>query len=99
MATKAELSNFSPEEHHDFLVTKFGFEVSMESLDSIKNNKIGGMTFLELTSVKELFPLLGERKTTQRNSYTNPPQQEKVKLKVIYCSYLSQYLCFHLVSF
>ena len=52
MATKAELSNFSPEELHDFLATKFGFEVSMESLDSIKNNKIGGMTFWNLEVMK-----------------------------------------------
>ena len=50
MATKVELISFGPEELRDFLVTKFGPEVSMESLDSIKNNKIGGMTFLELTS-------------------------------------------------
>ena len=100
MATKAELSNFSREELHEFLVTKYGFEVSMESLDSIKNNKIGGMTFLELTSdeIKELITLLGERKTIQRmiNSYTKPPQQEK---EVIYCSYLSHIYAFTLFHF
>ena len=83
-------------ELHDFLVTKFEFEVSMESLDSIKNNKIGGMTFLELTSdeIKELIPFLGERKTIQRmiNSYANPSQQEKVKLKLFIVA------IFHLVS-
>ena len=80
MATKAEISGFNPEELYEFLLSKLEDEVSMESLSSIKSNRIGGKTFLELTGddVKEIISLLGERKTVQRliASYNIPPQQQ-----------------------
>lgn len=83
------MSGFSPEELHDFLVRKLEFEVSMQSLDAIKNNRISGRTFLELNSedIKEIISLLGERKTIQRliNSYAPTPHQREEVFPTFFC--------------
>ena len=48
--------------------TKLGEEVREETLDAIRNNKISGRSFLELTQddLKELTALIGERKALSR---------------------------------
>ena len=66
MATVAEIKNFGIEELCEFLGSSG--EISEDGIANFRTNRINGFTFFELndTDLKELLPLLGDRKLIQR---------------------------------
>lgn len=64
MGSRSEIAKFSVEELYVFLLDELENDVSSESLAIIKSNRINGRIFLELneSDLKEIIPLLGERK-------------------------------------
>jgi hypothetical protein len=68
MATKAELLAFSCDQLYAWLLTNLKDTVGDESIEEIRFQRIDGKAFLELSDddLRELFPLMGERKAIQR---------------------------------
>ena len=63
MATREEVAGFDCDKLHNFLTIKLE-GVSSESLNALRQNKVCGKVFLELSNddLKEIITLLGERK-------------------------------------
>jgi len=66
MATRAALEGFGIEELCDFLSSSG--KLSEDTIEKFRYNRISGSTFFELNEVdlKELLPILGDRKVVQR---------------------------------
>lgn len=80
MGSRTEIAKFSVEELYVFLLDELENDVSSESLAIIKSNRINGRIFLELneSDLKEIIPLLGERKAIK-----NIIDSFKIKDKVV----------------
>lgn len=80
MGSRTEIAKFSGEELYVFLLDELENDVSSESLAIIKSNRINGRIFLELneSDLKEIIPLLGERKAIK-----NIIDSFKIKDKVV----------------
>ena len=81
----SEVTTFSVEELYIFLLRELE-DVSSESLDTMKTNRISGKIFLNLkeSDLKEIIPLLGERKAIK-----NVIDSFKAKDKVCIDSYMA----------
>lgn len=79
MATYAELERFTIQEVIEFLSQKLAMDgvVSEESLESLRQNRVAGKAFLALEEeeLRELFPLIGERKAIRSIIDSYKPQQ------------------------
>lgn len=79
MATYAELERFTIQEVIEFLSHKLAMDgvVSEESLESLRQNRVAGKAFLALEEeeLRELFPLIGERKAIRSIIDSYKPQQ------------------------
>ena len=66
MATKAALEGFAIEELCDFLSSSG--KLSEDTIEKFRYNRINGSTFFELNEadLKELLPIVGDRKVVQR---------------------------------
>ena len=66
MATIAAIEDFDVEELCDFLASSG--DISEDGINNFRTNRIGGSIFLELNAadLKELLPLLGDRKLVQK---------------------------------
>ena len=82
----SEVTTFSVEELYIFLLRELEDDVSSESLDTMKTNRISGKIFLNLkeSDLKEIIPLLGERKAIK-----NVIDSFKAKDKVCIDSYMA----------
>ena len=62
--SRSEVSQFGVEELFSFLLSELETDVSTESLSVLKRNRVNGKIFLDLeeSDLKEIIPLLGERK-------------------------------------
>ena len=82
MTSASEVRNFGVLELCDWLEDKE--DITAEITDVMKRNRVNGKTFLDLTEadLKELFPLMGERKTVQRIAAHFIPHPPVVSLDV-----------------
>ncbi len=78
MATRAEIEKLNVEKLKDFVSSQLNGEVLENGLESLVRNRVSGKTFflLDDDELRELFPLIGERKAVRRliNAY-NPKKQ------------------------
>ena len=79
MATKAAIEDFDVEELCDFVASTGN--VSEGGLQNFQKNLICGSTFFDLdaTDLKELFPLIGDRKAVQKLIVSYHPIKENVR--------------------
>lgn len=82
MVSRVELSGFTSDQLYDFLQKKVNGEVSSESLESLRKNRINGKVFLDLSAedLKEVISLLGERKLILSIIQSYNQQTKKVRL-------------------
>ena len=75
MATKAAIKDFEVEELCHFLSSSG--ELSEETVDKFRSNRISGNVFFDLddADLKELLPILGDRKVVQRIIKSYQPNQ------------------------
>lgn len=75
MATKAAIKDFEVGELCDFLSSSG--ELSEEAVDKFRSNRISGAVFFDLddADLKELLPILGDRKVVQRIIKSYQPTQ------------------------
>ena len=75
MATKAAIEDFGVEDFCDFLSSSG--ELSEEAVNMFRSNRISGAVFFDLTDtdLKELLPILGDRKVVQRMIKSYQPSQ------------------------
>lgn len=68
MATRAVLEKFNCEELAEFLSVRLGEEISDDSVVALRDNRVNGRTFLELTDddLRDVIKPLGDRKTLRR---------------------------------
>ena len=67
MATRGEILTFSCDQLYEWLLTSLKDEVGDEPIEEIRCQRINGAAFLELSEdLRELFPLIGERKAAQQ---------------------------------
>lgn len=59
---------FSCDQLYEWLLTSLKDEVGDEPIEEVRCQRINGAAFLELSEddIRELFPLIGERKAVQR---------------------------------
>ena len=80
MATRSEVQGFNVEDVCRLLTNRLGGE-NDDVISIFRSNRIDGPAFLELTDdeLKELVPILGERKAVKRimTSYTTHPSQSQ----------------------
>lgn len=81
MVSREEVSAFSSDQLYDFLLKKVDGEVSSESLESLRKNRITGKVFLDLNAedLKEVISLLGERKLILSIVQSYGQQAKKVR--------------------
>ena len=68
MAARGEILTFSCDQLYEWLLTVLKDEVGDEPIEEVRFQRINGASFLELSDddLRELFPLIGERKAVQR---------------------------------
>lgn len=85
MATKAAIKDFEVEELCDFLSSSG--ELSEEAIGKFRSNRISGGIFFDLddADLKELLPILGDRKVIQRiiKSYQPPSQTVSISVRLV----------------
>ena len=78
-----EIILLSAPELRDWLETKD--DITEDILDTLETNRVNGRTLIELTEndIKELFPILGDRKAVQRvvDIFKPQPKVGQVSLK------------------
>ena len=76
MAMKGDMLVFSCDQLYAWLLTNLKDEVGDESIEELRFQRIDGKAFLELTDddLRELFPLIGERKAIQRRINSFKPK-------------------------
>ena len=76
MTTRGEILAFSCDQLYEWLLTNVKDEMGDESIEEIRFQRINGKAFLELTDddLRELFPLIGERKAIQRRISSFKPK-------------------------
>ena len=69
-------------ELHDWLETKD--DITEDILDTLETNRVNGRTLIELTEndIKELFPVLGDRKAVQRVVDSLKPQLKVCQVSI-----------------
>lgn len=74
MATRSEILSFSCDQLYEWLLNGLKDDVGDESIEELRMQRVNGRSFLELTEedLREMFPLIGERKAVQRliNAYS-----------------------------
>lgn len=82
MDNKENIQQFNKEELHLYLVDKLGEEIGGDTLDTFEEQKITGKAFLELddNDLRELVPLIGERKAVKRLIASFKPPTTKVSV-------------------
>ena len=68
MATRAELEKCNREELAEFLSGTLGEDISEDSVAALKENRVNGRTFFELTDddLRDIIKPLGDRKNLRR---------------------------------
>ena len=68
MATRGELEKLNYEELTEFLSGRIEEDISEDSVVALKDNRVNGRTFLELTDedLRDIIKPLGDRKTLRR---------------------------------
>ena len=76
MATRVEILAFSCDQLYTWLLTDLKDEVGDESIEEFRFQRINGKAFLELTDddLRDLVPLVGERKAIQRRINSFKPK-------------------------
>ena len=84
MATKAAIEHFDVEELYEFLASTG--TVSEDGLQNMRKNLISGSTFFDLdsTDLKELLPLVGDRKAARKLIESYHPIKENVRISYEY---------------
>ncbi len=77
MATRAEFERLNATEVKEFLVDLLHDEVQEESLAVLEDNRVSGKTFFKLDDedLREIFPLMGERKAIKRTIEEHKPKE------------------------
>ncbi len=77
MATRAEVEGLSVSELKEYLVGCLNDKVQEESIAVLERNRVSGETFLELDDedIREMFPLIGERRAIKRAIEDFKPKQ------------------------
>ena len=80
MATRSEVEMFSIEEVKEFISSQLNGVVQEDSLETLQRNRIAGKAFLQLDDeeLRELFPLIGERKAIKNLICSYKPKQVSV---------------------
>lgn len=76
MATRLEILAFSCDQLYTSLLTDLKGELGNESIEEFRFQRINGKAFLELTDddLRDLVPLVGERKAIQRRINSFKPK-------------------------
>ena len=82
MATRREILTFSCDQLYEWLLTSLKDDVGDEPIEEVRCQRINGAAFLKLSDedLRELFPLIGERKAVQRQIIRFKP---KVKSQIV----------------
>ena len=77
MATRATVEGLGVCELKEFLTDLLLDEIELETLEALERNRVSGKTFLELDDddLREMFPLIGERKTIKRTIESFKPKE------------------------
>lgn len=82
--TRAGVERLSADELRAYLTDRLQLEVSVDSLAALEENRVSGRTFLELREedLKELFPLIGERRAVERLIGSYRPNEVNLTCRV-----------------
>ena len=77
-SSRKEVKLMSVVELCSWLSDRLENDISQSCIDTVEKNRVNGKSFMELTDaeVKELFPLLGERKAMSRLLGNLKPQSQ-----------------------